>query len=319
MPFVGAAGQLLGKLLAGIGLAPRRRLDRERAQVPAAGQPRPAARGDRGLREPPLPPDRADPAEGRRDARQLRHEAPLRQARRHHTVHGREQEVDLGGTRVLLFPIFHPAAALYTPRMLDVLEDRLRRLPGACSAGEPRRASGRRAGRRAPSPRPSRPRSSCGPSARPVLSGSGRRDSPIVSGWCVTTGSARATRRRSARRACRGCFSPATSSRVAGELGAGKTTFVRGACRALGVPAGFEPDLHDRAPLRGAVPVAHLDLYRLAGDRDEHWGDLEPYFDGTIAFVEWPEHGGAWLPAATRRHDHSGITSTHAPHDHDRQ
>ena len=44
------------------------------------------------------------------------------------------------------------------------------------------------------------------------------------------------------------------------------------------------------------VPVAHLDLYRLAGLGAEEWGDLEPYFDGTIAFVEWPEHAGAWLP-----------------------
>ena len=44
-------------------------------------------------------------------------------------VHGREQEVMLGGSRVLLFPIFHPAAALYTPRMLDVLQSDFSRLP----------------------------------------------------------------------------------------------------------------------------------------------------------------------------------------------
>jgi tRNA threonylcarbamoyladenosine biosynthesis protein TsaE len=42
--------------------------------------------------------------------------------------------------------------------------------------------------------------------------------------------------------------------------------------------------------------VAHLDLYRIAGLDPEEWGDLEPYFDGTVAFVEWPEHGGDWLP-----------------------
>ena len=46
------------------------------------------------------------------------------------------------------------------------------------------------------------------------------------------------------------------------------------------------------------MPVAHLDLYRLAGIDPEEWGDLEPYFDGTVAFVEWPEHGGDWLPRA---------------------
>ena len=44
-------------------------------------------------------------------------------------VHGREQEVSLGGSRVLLYPIFHPAAALYTPRMLDVLQADFERLP----------------------------------------------------------------------------------------------------------------------------------------------------------------------------------------------
>ena len=44
-------------------------------------------------------------------------------------VHGVEQEVTLGGSRVTLYPLFHPAAALYTPRMLDVLEADFRRLP----------------------------------------------------------------------------------------------------------------------------------------------------------------------------------------------
>ena len=44
-------------------------------------------------------------------------------------VHGVEQEVTLGGSTVLLYPLFHPAAALYTPRMLDVLETDFERLP----------------------------------------------------------------------------------------------------------------------------------------------------------------------------------------------
>jgi DNA polymerase len=44
-------------------------------------------------------------------------------------VHGQEQETTLGGRRVLLYPIYHPAAALYTPRMLEVLKSDFARLP----------------------------------------------------------------------------------------------------------------------------------------------------------------------------------------------
>src|SRR4051795_9806315 len=83
---------------------------------------------------------------------------------------------------------------------------------------------------------------------------------------------------------------------VAGELGSGKTTFVRGACRALGVEeAVASPTFTIAHRYEAPVPVAHLDLYRLGGIGSEDWGDLEPYFDGTIAFVEWPEHAGSWL------------------------
>jgi tRNA threonylcarbamoyladenosine biosynthesis protein TsaE len=85
---------------------------------------------------------------------------------------------------------------------------------------------------------------------------------------------------------------------VAGELGAGKTTFVRGACRALGVMSPVaSPTFTIGHRYDGRVPVAHLDLYRLDGMGEEGWADLEPYFDGTIAFVEWPERAGSWLPS----------------------
>jgi len=86
---------------------------------------------------------------------------------------------------------------------------------------------------------------------------------------------------------------------VSGELGAGKTTFVRGAARALGVTGPVSsPTFTIGHRYDAPTPVAHLDLYRIAGLDPEEWGDLEPYFDGTVAFVEWPEHGGDWLPAA---------------------
>jgi tRNA threonylcarbamoyladenosine biosynthesis protein TsaE len=84
---------------------------------------------------------------------------------------------------------------------------------------------------------------------------------------------------------------------VSGELGAGKTTFVRGAARALGVTGPVSsPTFTIGHRYASPTPVAHLDLYRIAGLDPEEWGDLEPYFDGTVAFVEWPEHGGDWLP-----------------------
>jgi tRNA threonylcarbamoyladenosine biosynthesis protein TsaE len=86
---------------------------------------------------------------------------------------------------------------------------------------------------------------------------------------------------------------------VSGDLGSGKTTFVRGAARALGVREPVSsPTFTIGHRYEAPVPVAHLDLYRIAGLDPEEWGDLEPYFDGSIAFVEWPEHGGDWLPKA---------------------
>ena len=86
---------------------------------------------------------------------------------------------------------------------------------------------------------------------------------------------------------------------ISGELGAGKTTFVRGAARALGVTGTVSsPTFTIGHRYEAPTPVAHLDLYRIAGLDPEEWGDLEPYFDGTVAFVEWPEHGGDWLPKA---------------------
>ena len=84
---------------------------------------------------------------------------------------------------------------------------------------------------------------------------------------------------------------------VSGDLGSGKTTFVRGACRALGVVQPVtSPTFTIGHRYSGRVQVAHLDLYRFAGVSPAEWGDLEPYFDGTVAFVEWPEAGAGGLP-----------------------
>jgi tRNA threonylcarbamoyladenosine biosynthesis protein TsaE len=86
---------------------------------------------------------------------------------------------------------------------------------------------------------------------------------------------------------------------VRGEIGAGKTTFVRGACRALGIEQPVtSPTFTIGHRYHGAVDVSHLDLYRFQGLSAAEWGDLEPYFDDAIAFVEWPEEGVGALPAA---------------------
>ena len=96
---------------------------------------------------------------------------------------------------------------------------------------------------------------------------------------------------------------------VSGELGAGKTTFVRGACRALGVTGPVtSPTFTIGHRYEGEVDVSHLDLYRFTGLSPAEWGDLEPYFDDAVAFVEWPEAGLAALPPArvAVRIDHDG-------------
>ncbi len=96
---------------------------------------------------------------------------------------------------------------------------------------------------------------------------------------------------------------------VAGELGTGKTTLVRGAARALGVAGPVtSPTYTIGHRYRGRVPVSHLDLYRFQGVSLAEWGDLEPYFEAAVVFVEWPEAAGRSLPAprAAVRLAHAG-------------
>jgi tRNA threonylcarbamoyladenosine biosynthesis protein TsaE len=96
---------------------------------------------------------------------------------------------------------------------------------------------------------------------------------------------------------------------VQGEMGAGKTTFVRGAARALGVTKPVtSPTFTLGNRYEGDVPVAHLDLHRLATLAGEDPGLLDDYVDAaTIAFVEWPEVAESELDAAVRvRLEHLG-------------
>ena len=129
LPFVGQAGKLLERLLAGIGLT--------RADVYIANVLKSRPPGNRD----PMP-DEISACEGYL-FRQVELIQPkvvatlgnfatkLLSGRPHGItrVHGQEQETTLGGRRVLLYPLYHPAAALYTPAMLKVLESDFARLP----------------------------------------------------------------------------------------------------------------------------------------------------------------------------------------------
>ena len=128
-PFVGQAGKLLDNLLAGIGL------QRDQVYVANVLKCRPP-----GNRDPQ--PDEIEACESHlfrqisliepkvvatlgNFATKLLSGKPTGITR----VHGAEQETRLGGRRVLLYPLYHPAAALYTPAMLKVLEEDFSRLP----------------------------------------------------------------------------------------------------------------------------------------------------------------------------------------------
>jgi tRNA threonylcarbamoyladenosine biosynthesis protein TsaE len=79
---------------------------------------------------------------------------------------------------------------------------------------------------------------------------------------------------------------------LSGEMGAGKTTLVRGALRALGVtrPVTSPTYVLGHAYPEATPPASHLDLHRVATLADEDPALLEPYVGPQIvAFVEWPE------------------------------
>jgi tRNA threonylcarbamoyladenosine biosynthesis protein TsaE len=123
----------------------------------------------------------------------------------------------------------------------------------------------------------------------------------------LETHSAAATEALGARVAAR--LEPGDVVVVSGEVGAGKTTLIRGACRALGIE---EPVTSPTFTIGqryggGRLPVSHLDLYRLESLEGEDPALLDDYLgpDG-VAFVEWPAAGAARLgrPALEIRLEH---------------
>lgn len=89
---------------------------------------------------------------------------------------------------------------------------------------------------------------------------------------------------------------------VEGELGAGKTTFVRGACRALGVGGVVtSPTFTIGQRYPASVPISHVDLYRVADLGGEDPDMLADYIGpDRIAFVEWPENAIATIAGLSR-------------------
>jgi len=105
----------------------------------------------------------------------------------------------------------------------------------------------------------------------------------------IQTRSAAETERAGAELAAR--LRPGDVVVVSGEVGVGKTTLIRGACRALGVavPVTSPTFTIGQSYEGGSLPIAHLDLFRLENVEDEDPALLDDYLDPRgVAFVEWP-------------------------------
>ena len=199
-------------------------------------------------------------------------------------VRGTPQVHELGGRTVFLLPLLPPGGGAAHAGGEGDAARRLRDDPGAAR----RAAAGAGAERRGDRRRGARGRGRA-TRRRPPTSSASSAD-----GGATGSRAARRPRPKRSAPASPSASRPATSSSSRGEVGAGKTTLIRGACRALGVerPVTSPTFTIGQRYGGGRLPVSHLDLYRLADLEGEDPALLDDYLgpDG-VAFVEWPAVG----------------------------